>query len=93
MSRAPAANRGASVAGGKTLPVALARYFETDPVQAKALEKRLELLKGSYAKSCAEHSDTQRRFNWNNRGSGVVQWLIRNFPEPGKGATTPATAP
>jgi len=72
------------------LPVALARYFTTDPAEAKAFERRLDLLKGSYAKSCAEHGDTQRRFNWNNRGAGVVQWLIRNFPEPGK---NPAASP
>lgn len=64
------------------LPVALARYFETDPAAAKALDRRLKLLEHSYATSCAQSSATPRRFNWNNRGAGVVQWLIRNFPEP-----------
>jgi hypothetical protein len=71
------------------LPVALARYFESDPAEAKALEHRLELLKGSYATSCAQHGDTQRRFNWNNRGAGAVQWLIRNFPDPARNASGP----
>jgi hypothetical protein len=72
------------------LPVALARYFATDRAEAKALERRLDLLKSSYATSCAEHGDTQRRFNWNNRGSGVVQWLIRNFPDPAANAAAQA---
>lgn len=72
------------------LPVALARYFETDPAEAKALDRRLELLKHSYALGCAAEADTQRRFNWNNRGAGVVQWLIRNFPKPGATAAPAA---
>ncbi len=58
------------------LPVAAARYFETDPVQQKALDKRLAQLSSSYDTRCAAISDTPRRFNWNNRGVGVVQWLM-----------------
>ena len=59
------------------LPVAAAYYFERDPKQAKALKHRLDELSSSYATSCATISETARKFNWNNRGSGVVQWLIR----------------
>lgn len=60
------------------LPVALARYFETDPVQQRALDRRLSLLANSYAPACAENRTTARRFNWNNRGVGVVQWLLQH---------------
>ncbi len=62
------------------LAVAAARYFETDPAQAKALEARLKGVANSYAVACAASASTPRRFNWNNRGSGVVQWLQQNFP-------------
>ncbi|MEP6898409.1 MAG: hypothetical protein ABI870_07755 [Rhodanobacter sp.] len=58
------------------LPVALARYFETDPAQQQALDKRLASLSSSYNMTCATTSATLRRFNWNNRGVGVVQWLM-----------------
>jgi len=58
------------------LPVAAAYYFERDPKQAEALKRRLVALSSSYASSCATISETARKFNWNNRGSGVVQWLI-----------------
>ena len=58
------------------LPVAAARYFETDPKQREALDHRLALLTSSYSISCAQNSETPRRFNWNNRGVGVVQWLL-----------------
>lgn len=60
-----------------TLPVAAAWYFERDPQQSAALKRRLEKLTSSYNVACATASDPLRRFNWNNRGSGVVQWLIR----------------
>ncbi|WP_458071087.1 hypothetical protein [Rhodanobacter sp. BL-MT-08] len=58
------------------LPVAAARYFESNPVQQQALDRRLTLLSHSYNTICAANSETPRRFNWNNRGVGVVQWLL-----------------
>ncbi|QWT21720.1 hypothetical protein KPL74_06855 [Bacillus sp. NP157] len=58
------------------LPVAAARYFETDPARAAALQKRFEAIAHSYSPSCAAISDTLRRFNWNNRGAGVAQWMM-----------------
>jgi hypothetical protein len=61
------------------LPVAAARYFETDPVQRKALDERLALLSHSYDLACAADAGTARRFNWNNRGVGVVQWFMHVF--------------
>jgi|GEM_PF-386730 len=67
------------------LAVAAARYFEKDPEEIKALDRRLALIGNSYATSCAESSATARRFNWNNRGAGVVQWFLRQFK------TAPAT--
>jgi hypothetical protein len=70
-----------------TLPVAAARYFETDPQWQVALDKRMTLLKASYSESCAKNSKTRRRFNWNNRGTGVVQWLLR---QPAGSGATPA---
>lgn len=72
------------------LPVALARFFESDPEQARALERRLDLVAHSWATACAASAATPRRFNWNNRGSGVVQWLRRNFPVPGEAPQDPA---
>ena len=71
-----------------TLPVAAAYYFERDPEQRAALKRRLGQLASSYSLSCAANSKTPRRFNWNNRGTGVVQWLIR---QPG-GSGAPAGA-
>ncbi|MEZ5461180.1 hypothetical protein [Dokdonella sp.] len=68
------------------LPVAAARYFETDPAWKSKFDKRLELIAHSYAVECARTSSTARRFNWNNRGAGTVQWMLKNFdsaPEPG----------
>ena len=59
------------------LPIAAAYYFETDPAQSTALKRRLAALGSSYNTACAEISSTLRRFNWNNRGSSVVQWLER----------------
>ena len=59
------------------LPVAAAYYFERDPRQSAALKHRLDALASSYNLECAKTADTLRRFNWNNRGSGVVAWLIR----------------
>jgi hypothetical protein len=59
------------------LPVAAAYYFERDPARSAALKHRFEAIASSYSTSCAAISDTLRRFNWNNRGSGVAQWLIR----------------
>ncbi|TBR36145.1 MULTISPECIES: hypothetical protein [Dyella] len=70
-----------------TLPVAAAWYFESDPKEAAALKRRLDKLSGSYSSQCAAASDTLRRFNWNNRGAGVVQWLIRQ--PAGSGLTHP----
>ena len=61
------------------LPVALARYFETDARQRRILDARLKLLANSYAPGCARSRSPLRRFNWNNRGSGVVQWFLQNF--------------
>lgn len=72
------------------LPVALARFFESDPDQARALERRLDLVAHSWSTACAASAATPRRFNWNHRGSAVVQWLRRNFPEPGTAPGHPA---
>lgn len=76
------------------LVVAAAHYFEHDPRQAAALERRLDKLASSYNTSCATVSSTPRRFNWNNRGAGVVQWLIRQpagsgVPEPAATKSAP----
>lgn len=68
------------------LPVAAAWYFERDPAQSAALRRRFKALASSYDTSCAKGSDPLRRFNWNNRGSGVVQWLMRQ--PAGSGATS-----
>jgi hypothetical protein len=57
--------------------VAAAYYFEKDPAKAAALKKRFAALSSSYNESCASISDTLRRFNWNNRGAGVAQWLMK----------------
>ncbi len=70
------------------LPVAAAYYFEQDPAQSAALKRRMEALTSSYNTDCAAEGGTLRRFNWNNLGSGVVQWLIRQ--PPGSGAAVPA---
>ncbi|HET6554400.1 MAG TPA: hypothetical protein VFG49_12785 [Dyella sp.] len=75
------------------LPVAAAYYFESDPVQSAAYKRRLEQLASSYSTSCAMASDTKRRFNWNNRGSGVVQWLIRQPPGAGAAQVAQQGAP
>jgi hypothetical protein len=65
-----------------------------DPARQKALDRRLALLAHSYDLSCAESAATKRRFNWNNRGSGVVQWFLQQFrtgaPAPAAAARTPA---
>lgn len=73
-----------------TLPVAAALYFEADPARRKALHKRLELLETSYNLACAAIKSTPRRFNWNNRGVGVVQWFIHQFETGATGAPLPA---
>lgn len=65
------------------LPVAAAYYFETDPARIAAYKRRLDRLASSYNTACAAIDDTKRRFNWNNRGSGVVQWMIRQPPGSG----------
>jgi hypothetical protein len=70
------------------LPIATAYYFETDPAQSAALKRRLAALGSSYNTACAEISSTLRRFNWNNRGSGVVQWLVH---QPAGAGTLPPT--
>ncbi|RDS83659.1 hypothetical protein DWU98_04825 [Dyella monticola] len=72
------------------LPVAAAYYFEQDPKQSAALKRRLDALASSYNVECAKSADPLRRFNWNNRGSGVVAWLIRQ--PAGSGATATATS-
>jgi len=59
------------------LPVAAAYYFEKDPAKAAALKKRFAAIASSYSDSCASISDTLRRFNWNNRGAGVAQWMMK----------------
>jgi hypothetical protein len=69
------------------LPVAAAYYFERDPRQSAALKRRFRALTSSYAPACAAISDTLRRFNWNNRGSAVAQWLIAQ--PAGSGAASP----
>lgn len=69
------------------MPVAAAYYFERDPVQSEALKRRLDALASSYSTECAQVSGTLRRFNWNNRGSGVAVWL-RQQPA-GSGAAAP----
>lgn len=69
------------------LPVAAAYYFERDPKQSAALKRRLAALANSYNTECAAISSTVRRFNWNNRASGVVQWLQRQ--PAGSGAPSP----
>jgi hypothetical protein len=71
------------------LPVAAAWYFERDPKQSALLKKRFETLATSYDASCAKADDTLRRFNWNNRGAGVAQWLIRQPAGSGNTAKTP----
>ena len=68
------------------LPVAAAYYFEQEPKQSAALKHRLDALTSSYNIECAKTADTLRRFNWNNRGAGVVAWLIRQ--PAGSGATS-----
>ena len=70
-----------------TLAVAAARYFEQDPKQIAALSLRMKGLALSYHDACASVSDTPRRFNWNNRGTGVVQWLMQ---QPAGSGTTAA---
>ena len=69
------------------LPIAAAYYFERDPKWSAALKHRFDELASSYATACAANSKTLRRFNWNNRGSGVAQWLI--LQPPGSGETQP----
>ncbi len=64
------------------LPVALARYFETDAARRRALDARLDAISSSYAPSCARTRSTARRFNWNNRGAAVVPWLRKAADEP-----------
>jgi hypothetical protein len=58
------------------LPVAAAHYFTSDATQAAALQKRFAAIGDSYAPACAAINDTVRRFNWNNRGAGVAQWMM-----------------
>ncbi|MBN8480943.1 MAG: hypothetical protein J0L88_05055 [Xanthomonadales bacterium] len=57
------------------LPVALARYFETDAAKQAAFDARLDAIEASYAPACARTRSTARRFNWNNRGAAAVPWL------------------
>jgi hypothetical protein len=69
------------------LPVAAAYYFERDPKQSAALKHRLDAITSSYNLECAKTADTLRRFNWNNRGSGVVAWFIRQPAGSGSNAS------
>lgn len=64
------------------LAVAAARYFEHDAERKRALDRRLGLIAHSYAPACATNRATARRFNWNNRGAGVVNWFRANFDKP-----------
>lgn len=77
------------------LPVAAARFFTDSPPLRKALDKRLKLLSSSWSLSCARNSATPRRFNWNNRGVGVVQWFLHEFSldKQGKPEERPRTEP
>jgi hypothetical protein len=72
------------------MPVAAAHYFERDPAQSDALKHRLDALASSYSTECAQIGETLRRFNWNNRGSGVAMWLMQQ--PPGSGSTSPLAA-
>ena len=72
------------------MPVAAAYYFERDPQQSEALKRRLNALASSYNTECAQIGETLRRFNWNNRGSGVAVWLQQQAP--GSGSTQPLAA-
>jgi hypothetical protein len=75
------------------LPVAAAYYFERDPAQSALLKRRLASLTSSYSTDCAAISDTLRRFNWNNRGSGVVQWMVHQPAGSGAVQTVPHGGP
>ncbi|AIF48408.1 hypothetical protein [Dyella japonica] len=72
------------------MPVAAAYYFEQDPTQSAALKRRLEALASSYNTECGQIGETLRRFNWNNRGSGVTMWFLQQ--PPGSGMTSPLAA-
>lgn len=72
------------------MPVAAAYYFERDPAQSARLKHRMAALGSSYNSACADISDTARRFNWNNRGAGVAQWMMHQ--PAGAGAQMPATS-
>ncbi|MGA7436576.1 MAG: hypothetical protein WBW32_00445, partial [Luteibacter sp.] len=75
------------------LAVAAAHYFTTDAGQAVALKKRFEAIGDSYSPACAAISDTLRRFNWNNRGAGVAQWMMEQPAGAGsKGEGAPSRA-
>ncbi|WP_449429751.1 hypothetical protein [Rhodanobacter umsongensis] len=74
------------------LPIAAAYYFEHDPKQSAALKQRFDELAPSYNIACAASSKTLRRFNWNNRGSSVAQWLIRQPAGSGEPRPTPEHA-
>ncbi|MDF3981598.1 hypothetical protein P3W24_06430 [Luteibacter sp. PPL201] len=66
------------------LPVAAAYYFAHDAAQAATFRKRFEAIASSYAPACAAIGDTLRRFNWNNRGAGVAQWMMHQPPGAGR---------
>jgi len=75
------------------LPVAAALYFETDSARRAVLSRRLQGITHAYADGCAGSSKPPRRFNWNNRGAGVVQWLVRQPASIGTGRVSPMVAP
>lgn len=66
------------------LPVAAAYYFAKDGAEAAVFKHRFDAIASSYSASCASISDTARRFNWNNRGAGVAQWMIHQAPGAGR---------
>jgi len=71
------------------LPVAAALYFETDPAKRTALQHRLDGIAHAYDTACARSRKPPRKFNWNNRGASVVQWLIRQPAPRADGRVTP----
>jgi hypothetical protein len=49
----------------------------------------MQALVSSYNLACARNASTARRFNWNNRGTGVVQWLMRQRAGSGAAPARP----
>lgn len=74
------------------MPMAAAYYFEQDPTQSAALKRRIEALSTSYNTECGQIGETLRRFNWNNRGTGVAMWFMQQPPGSGSTSTLAAHA-